>query len=109
MTLARATRRTWGALLVEPRLRLGFRDNREDLDLCFGDVIEHPYLAYPKAVLRLVESPKPLDAALAQLRRLEPKVQFDTIPNLRSRMGRKQVTDPPAKPGALRREPPKAA
>jgi len=70
-------------------LRLGLRDDCEDLDLCFGDVIEHPYLAYPKAVLRLVESPKPLDTALAQLGGLETKVQLDTIPNCRSGMGRK--------------------
>ena len=74
--MASATLRAWGALLVEPRLRLGFRDDREDVDFRVGDVIEHPYFTYPKSILRLVEPLQPLDPALAELGRLESKVQL---------------------------------
>jgi len=70
-------------------LRLSLGDDRKDLDFFVGDVIEHSYLTYPKSVLRLVEPLQALDPALAQLRRLEAKVQLDTIPNLRSGTGRK--------------------
>src|SRR2546422_3301372 len=44
-TSARATSLdflVWSPLLVEPRLGVGLRDNREDLDLRFCNVIEHP-------------------------------------------------------------------
>ena len=87
--MARATLRGWGALLVEPGLRLRLRDDREDLDFLVGDVIEHPYLTHPKSVLRLVEPLQALDPALAELRRFESKMQLDTIPHLGSGMGRK--------------------
>jgi hypothetical protein len=75
-------------------LRLGLRDDREDLDFLVGDVIEHPCLTHPKSVLGLSEPLEALDPALAQLRRLEPKMQLDTIPNLGSGMGRKSSLRP---------------
>jgi len=52
------------------------------LDFCFGDVIEHPYLTHAEAELRLSESTKSLDTALAQLRGLVPEVPLDSFPNL---------------------------
>jgi len=70
-------------------VRFGLRDDGEDLDFLVGDVIEHPNLTHPKSVLRLVEPLRALDPALAELRRLESKVQLDTIPYLGSGMGRK--------------------
>lgn len=45
------------ALLVEPCLRLGFRDDREDLDLRFSNVIEHPDVIPTQSILRLRETP----------------------------------------------------
>ena len=45
-TFARATRRGWDTLRVEPRLGTGLRDDREDVDFSFGDVIEDPYLTH---------------------------------------------------------------
>jgi hypothetical protein len=58
------------AFFVEPRLRFGLRDNREDLDLRFSNVIEHPDVANPQTVLRLTQAPESLDPTLADLRRL---------------------------------------
>jgi len=52
------------------------------LDFCFGDVIEHPYLTHPEAELRLFQSTKALDAALAQLRSLVSEVPLDSVPKL---------------------------
>ena len=36
--------------LIEPRVGVGFRDDREDLDLRFCNVIEHPDVAHAEAV-----------------------------------------------------------
>lgn len=41
------------ALLVEPSLRLFFRDDGEDLDLRFSNVIKHPDVVDAQSVLRL--------------------------------------------------------
>jgi hypothetical protein len=48
-------------LFVQPRPGLGLRDNREDLDLRFCNVIEHPDVAYAQAILRLAQAPESLD------------------------------------------------
>jgi hypothetical protein len=40
-------------LLVEPGLRLLFRDDGEDLDLRFSNVMEHPDAVDAQSVLRL--------------------------------------------------------
>jgi hypothetical protein len=45
------------------------------------DVIEHPRLFNPKPVPGPIKATKPLDPALAQLRRLVPKVELDRVPN----------------------------
>jgi hypothetical protein len=58
------------------------------MDFRFGDVIEHPYLPNPEAVLRSLEATQPLDTAPAQLGRLVSKVQLDTVSNLGPRMSR---------------------
>ena len=80
-TSASATRRGGDTLLVEPRLRVGFRDDRKDFDCCFCDVIEHPDLAHPQTILRALQSSEALDPATADLRRLVAEVQLDRFTN----------------------------
>jgi hypothetical protein len=58
---------------------LGLRDDREDLNGSFGDVIEHPYLINPEAILGPVQPTKSLDTTLADALRLVPQVAFDGI------------------------------
>ena len=48
----------------------GFREDGEDFDTVFYNVIEHPHVIYPQSVLGPVQSAEALDPALAQLRRL---------------------------------------
>ena len=64
---------------LEPRFRLGFRDDRKDLDFFVGDVIENAYLFNAEAVLRLSEPTKTLDATLGDLRRLVPEVGLESL------------------------------
>ena len=52
LTLARATARVWRAFPLEPGLRFGFGDDREDFDRCFRNVIKHPDVADSQAILR---------------------------------------------------------
>src|SRR5262245_1248767 len=47
----RGTRRGWRTLSREPGFRLFLRDDGEDFDRILRDVIEHPDLTYPEAVL----------------------------------------------------------
>jgi len=82
LTLARATALIGGAFLVEPGLHLLLFDDREDFDCGRGDVIEHPYVVDPKAILRLAQAPKPFDPDLACFRRLESEVTLKGIPDL---------------------------
>src|SRR5690606_26341667 len=65
---------------VEPGLRLGFGDDREDLDFCFRNVIEHPDITNSQAVLWLPKPSKALDSALADLRRLVRQVHLERLP-----------------------------
>jgi hypothetical protein len=58
---------------------LGLRDDGEDLDRTFGDVIEHPHLINPEAILGPIQPAKSLDTTLAQAPRLVPQVPFDGI------------------------------
>lgn len=67
------------ALLVEPSLRLLFRDDGEDLDLRFSNVIKHPDVINAKPVLRLAQAAEPLDSALAHLCRLVPQMPLDRV------------------------------
>ena len=69
----------WRPLLFEPRLRVGFRDDSEDLDLRFCNVIKHPDVAHSEAVLGLAQTPESLDAALADLRWCVREVQFEGL------------------------------
>jgi hypothetical protein len=66
-------------LLVEPGLRLLFRDDREDLDLRFSNVIKNPDVVDSEPVLRLAETAKALDAALAHLRWLVPQMSLNSV------------------------------
>ncbi|MGH9330056.1 MAG: hypothetical protein ACRD09_06410, partial [Vicinamibacterales bacterium] len=88
LTSARGTTLVAGlggrALRIEPALRLGFRDDREDLDLRFCNVIEHPDVANPQAILRLAQTSESLDSALADLRRLVRQVQGKRLRDARS-------------------------
>ena len=77
-----ATARTGPALFVEPTLRLGFLDDREDLDRCFRNVIEHPDVADSQSELGQAQPPQPFDAALADLRRLVSQVPLDGVLDL---------------------------
>jgi hypothetical protein len=78
----------WSALFVEPRLRLGLRDDGEDFDFCLCDVIEHPNLIRSQSILRLLEASEMLDPAPAHLRGLVAQVDLEGIPDLRSVVGR---------------------
>ena len=81
-TSASATSRAlfdWRALFVEPRLRFGLRDDREDLDLRFCNVIEHSNVAHAQAVLRLAQALESLDPTLADFRRLVRQVHVDRL------------------------------
>lgn len=53
---------------VEPSLRFGFCDDREDLDFGLCNVIEHPDVIDAQAVLRLPQASETLDSAPAVLR-----------------------------------------
>src|SRR3989304_5901888 len=79
-TLASATRRGWDSLLCKPRCRLILRDDSEDFDCLFRDVIEHPDLINPEAILRPIQAVEPLDATLADPFRLVPPVPFGGVP-----------------------------
>jgi len=82
LTFARATARVGFAFALEPALRFGFRDDREDFNRCFRNVIEHPDVADSQPKLRTAYAAEPLDSTLADLRRLEPEVAFQSISNL---------------------------
>jgi hypothetical protein len=66
-------------LLVEPGVRLLFRDDGKDLDFRFSNVIEHPDVANPETVLRLAHTAKSLNAALADLHRLVLQMPLNRI------------------------------
>src|SRR5713101_2445120 len=82
LTFARATSRSRRALPVEPGLGLLLFDDREDFDCGLGNVIEHPDLVDSKAILRLTQASKPLDATLARFRWFESEVASQSIPDL---------------------------
>ncbi len=95
LTLARATALIGRACLVEPGLRLRLFDDREDFDGSRGDVIKHPDVVDPKAILRLTQTPKPLDSTLARFRRFEPEVTLERVPDFTP-----NASWQPLKPGA---------
>jgi hypothetical protein len=71
-------------MLVEPALGLGFADDGENFDGRFvRDVIKHPEISDPQAILRLTQADEALDAALAPTGRLMAQVPFDRVANLR--------------------------
>src|SRR3990167_2314776 len=70
------------ARFVEPPLRRGFGDDGEVFDRTLGNVIEHPDIVDAQTVLRLLHPAQALDAALADLRRSEPKVALHGVAHL---------------------------
>ena len=84
LTFARATALVGRAFPLEPGLRFGFGDDGEDVDRCFRNVIEHPDVANPKAILWPAQTAEPFDATLAHFCRLEPEVAFEGVSNLAS-------------------------
>ena len=94
---ARATSRAalrWRPLLVEPRLGVRFRDDREDLDLRLCNVIEHPDVSDPQAILRLAHPPEPLDPTLADLCRLVRQVHVERLYDARPKRHRQILERP---------------
>ena len=81
LTRARATACVGRAFPFEPGLRLGLGDDGEDFDRCFRNVIEHPDVVDPQAVLRTTQTPQPFDSTLAEFGRLEPEMALDRITN----------------------------
>ena len=67
---------------------MGLRDDGEDVDFCFCDVIEHPNLIHPQTILRPLKASKTLDPAPAHLGRFVAQVDLEGIPDLRSVVGR---------------------
>src|SRR4051794_28947815 len=71
-------------VFLKPGVRLGFRDNRQDLDLVTRDVIEDPdVVTDAQTVLRVGQSAEPLDPALARLGGLVPQVLLHRVSDLR--------------------------
>lgn len=73
--------RGWRPLLVEPCLSVGFRDDGEDLDLRFCNVIKHPDVAHSEPVLGLAQTPESLESALADFGRFVREMQFEGRPD----------------------------
>ena len=63
------------------------REDREDFDGCFCDVIEHPHLIYPEAILRPFQPTESLDTAAADFRGLVAEVTFDGVPHPAANVG----------------------
>ena len=82
-TSARATSLGWAVdrrpFFVEPRLGLGFRDDREDFNLRFCNIIKHSNIIDAEPILRLAQPAKALDAALAHLHGFVPQVPFESV------------------------------
>src|SRR5438067_5200746 len=101
-TWASATSRLGSSARREPRRGFVFRDDREDFDPVFFDLIEHPNFSHPEPVLGLAQPAQPFDSALADLGRLMPQVPVDGIPDLRAQVRRKPGDPSELKRGALR-------
>lgn len=87
LTSASAARRTGRSVVGEPTRRFGLRDDREDFDRFVRDVIEHPYLPHPKAVLWPTDAPRAFDPALAHPGRLVAQVPLEGVPYFRPLVG----------------------
>jgi len=70
--------------LFEPCIRIGFRDDREDLNLLAPDVVKDPKVINSQPILRMGQLPKTLDAALADFGRLVPQMDLDRLAHLGS-------------------------
>jgi hypothetical protein len=77
-------------VLGQPARGFCFRDDREDLDSFTRDVIEHPHVPNPEAILRLAQAAEALDPTLARLGRLVPQVLFEGIPHFGPTVGRQR-------------------
>ena len=75
----------------KPGFGFCFRDDGEDLDFFFGDVIENPDVVNSKAILRPYETAKMLDATLRELRWFMAQMRFDGITDRRAVEGRQSA------------------
>jgi hypothetical protein len=66
---------------LEPRVGLGFRDDRKDLDFFVGDVIEDANLFNAEAELWSSQPAQALDSTPGDPGRLVPEVCFESIPD----------------------------
>jgi hypothetical protein len=69
-----------------------FRDDREDLDRGFRDVIINSYLPDPESILRIPQSSKALDPVSARPSRLAPEMPLECVLNLGSDV-RREVSE----------------
>lgn len=71
-------------MLFEPFVSQVLGDDREDVNLLLGDVVEDAKIVHTEAILRLAQPAEPLDSSFASLAGLMPKVRFDGRPNART-------------------------
>jgi hypothetical protein len=67
---------------------LGLRDDGEDVDFRFCDVIEHPNFIDSQPILRLLKTSEALDPAPAHLGGLVSQVDLEGVLDLRAVVGR---------------------
>jgi hypothetical protein len=78
---ARATLFIGYTFLPQPFLRLILRDDGQDLDDSFADVVEHADVIDPQAVLGLTKPPEPLDPTPADACRFIAEMLLDRVAN----------------------------
>lgn len=64
-------------MLFEPFVSQVFGDDREDVNLWLGDVVENAKIVHAEAILRLPETAEMLDAGLAFFAWLVAKVDLN--------------------------------
>src|SRR4051812_12021010 len=84
----------WRPLLVESRLGVRLRDDRENLDLGLCNVIEHPDVSDPQAILRLAHPAEPLDPTLADFCRLVRQMYIERSYDARPKRHRQILERP---------------
>ena len=76
--------------MIEPRLGLVLRNDRQNVDLIALDIVENANLPDTQPKLWLANASQPLDPASAALCRLVPEVALDSVPNLGANSSRPQ-------------------
>ena len=75
----------------KPGFGFCFRDDGEDLDFFFGDVIEHSDVVDPQAILRACETAEALNPAFRDLRWLIAQMRLDRVADGRAIEGRQST------------------